>query len=179
MSFVLKKMAFVRPTAMLVILRKQTMCALSVRRHVKNAMIMITVLNALTAHIFNKYLEIFCVQIVPQDVQAAPINPRAQNAGSQTTGEHTARTTVSIVLVTVIGSMVAQQDVLMGIIRPTMYQKVDMYATDALHPVLLVQICHSVRNAKMVSTGKQTLHVMNVLPIVEMNLNAINQMDLV
>lgn len=60
-SFVLKTMVCVRQTAMLVIIRKHTMCAQSVGRHAKNATIMIIVLSALKEHIFNQDMQISIV----------------------------------------------------------------------------------------------------------------------
>ena len=179
MSFVEKTTVFVRHTAIVVILIQQTVCALSVQRHVINAMIRITVLIALKAHIFNNYLKTSTVLFVLQDVQAAPVTPHVHNAIIHTTGERTVRTTVSIALATVIKDTVAPQGALMNIIRPTMYQKVDMNVTSALHHVLLVRVCYIVRNAKTVSTAKQIMHVLNVLLIVKLNLIAINRMDFV
>ena len=52
-------------------------------------------------------------------------------------------------------------------------------AIAALLHVFLVRICHTVRNAKAVSTAKQTRYVMNVPLIVEVHYIAISSMDLV
>ena len=67
-SFVDTTMVFVRHTAIVVILIQQSVCAPSVQRHVINAMTTTTVLIALKAFIFNKYLKTAFVHFVLQDV---------------------------------------------------------------------------------------------------------------
>ena len=65
----------------------------------------------------------------------------------------------------------------MDILRPTMYQKVGMSVTSALHHVIFVRICHIVRNAKTVSMAQQILYAQNVLVIVKPRYIAIKTMD--
>ena len=177
MRIVLKPKALVRRIARLVITIKQTIVALSVRRHVKNATATFTVLSALTEHFYNKYLSMSIVKTVHQDVQAAPISKTAHNASNQTSGEHTVKMTVSIALVIVIKMTVAPKDALMDIITLTMFQKVGMNVASVIHHVPLVMIYHIVRNAKTVITAKQILYALNVLTIVEFRNTVISSVE--
>ena len=102
MSLVLITMALVPQFAMLVIIIKETMYALCVGKHVKNVLIMITVLSALKEHIFNMYLEIAIAQIARQIVKVALVAPGVHNARRNINGAHTVRICVRIVLVVVI-----------------------------------------------------------------------------